>query len=79
MRDLVDQGYLAPLVSKAAVTRLDVAGVGTRGGEFIQSQLQAAVDKDPITRRMDVHMPPILARRRIAGYSESLGKIAEER
>ena len=29
------QGYLCPLVSKAAETELDVAGVGTRGGEFI--------------------------------------------
>ena len=49
VRELIDQGYLCPLVSKAATTRLDVTGVGSRGGEFIPSQLQAAVDKDDIT------------------------------
>ncbi|MBI4968206.1 MAG: DEAD/DEAH box helicase [Rhodospirillales bacterium] len=49
VRELIDQGYLCPLVSKAAATRLDVTGVGSRGGEFIPSQLQAAVDRDDIT------------------------------
>jgi DNA repair protein RadD len=50
VRDLIDKGYLAPLVSKRPTTRLDVTGVGTRGGEYIASELQAAVDKDSITR-----------------------------
>ncbi len=50
VRDLIDAGFLCPLISKAATTRLDVAGVGSRGGEFIPSQLQAAVDKEAITR-----------------------------
>ena len=50
VRDLVDQGFLAPLVSKRTDTQLDVSGVGTRGGEFIPGQLEAAVDKDPVTR-----------------------------
>jgi len=49
VRQLIDDGYLAPLVSKAAKTRLDVTGVGSRGGEFIASQLQAAVDVPDIT------------------------------
>jgi DNA repair protein RadD len=50
IRDLIDQGYLCPLVSKATNVELDVAGVGSRGGEFIAGELQAAVDRDPITR-----------------------------
>ena len=50
VRDLIDAGFLCPLVSKSAATKLDVTGVGSRGGEFIPSQLQAAVDKDSITR-----------------------------
>ncbi len=50
VRDLVDQGYLSPLISKQTDTQLDVEGVGTRGGEFIASQLEAAVDLEPITR-----------------------------
>ncbi len=49
VRDLIDQGYLAPLVSKQTKTRLRVDGVGTRGGEFIASELQAAVDQAAIT------------------------------
>ena len=50
VRDLIDQRYLAPLVSKQTSTQLDVAGVGTRSGEFIAGQLEAAVDQDPITQ-----------------------------
>jgi DNA repair protein RadD len=50
VRELIDQGYLAPLISKQTSTQLDVSGVGTRGGEFIAGQLEAAVDQDPITR-----------------------------
>lgn len=50
VRELIDQGYLSPLISKSSATQLDVKGVGTRGGEFIQSQLQAAVDRDDVTR-----------------------------
>jgi DNA repair protein RadD len=50
VRELIDQGYLAPLISKQTSTQLDVSGVGTRGGEFIAGQLEAAVDHDPITQ-----------------------------
>jgi DNA repair protein RadD len=50
VRELIDEGYLAPLTSKQTSTHLDVSGVGTRGGEFIAGQLEAAVDQDPITR-----------------------------
>lgn len=48
--DLIDQGYLSPLVSKATATALDVTGVGKRGGDFIPGQLETAVNKDWITR-----------------------------
>lgn len=50
IRDLIDHGYLCPLVSKMTNLKLDVGGVGSRGGEFIPGQLQAAVDRDSITR-----------------------------
>ncbi len=49
MLDMVEQGYLCPVVPKHTATQLDVAGVGTRGGEFIAGQLEAAVDQDHIT------------------------------
>jgi DNA repair protein RadD len=50
VRELIDAGYLSPLVSKQPATRLDVSKVGTRGGDFIQRDLAAAVDKEAITR-----------------------------
>ena len=50
VRELIDEGYLAPLISKPTSTQLDVSGVGTRGGEFVAGQLEAAVDQDPITQ-----------------------------
>lgn len=43
-------GFLSPLQSKATATALDVSGVAKRGGEFIAGALEAAVDKDWITR-----------------------------
>ncbi len=50
VRDLIDAGYLSPLVSKHPNTRLDVSKVGTRAGDFIQRDLAAAVDQEAITR-----------------------------
>ena len=44
IEELVFRGYLAPLRSKTTETKLDLAGVHKRGGEFIESELQAAVD-----------------------------------
>lgn len=48
--DLIEQGYLSPLISKATATQLDVSQVQKRGGEFIPGQLEVAVDKDWITK-----------------------------
>ena len=48
--DMIQQGYLSPVVPKQTDTQLDVAGVGSRGGEFIAKDLEAAVDRDEVTR-----------------------------
>lgn len=48
VKRLIDEGYLAPLITKQTDTRLDTSGVHMRGGEFINSELQAAVDKDDV-------------------------------
>ena len=50
VRDLIDEGYLSPLVSKQPATRLDVSKVGTRAGDFIARDLAAAVDQEATTR-----------------------------
>lgn len=47
----IKQGYLAPLVPKRTKFEYDVDGVGTSGGEFIQKELQRAVDRDSLTER----------------------------
>ncbi|WP_135468393.1 DEAD/DEAH box helicase [Crenalkalicoccus roseus] len=48
--DMIQQGYLCPVVPKQTTTQLDVGGVGTRGSEFIAKDLEAAVDRDEVTR-----------------------------
>jgi DNA repair protein RadD len=46
---LIHEGYLVTLVPKRTTTMLDVDGVHMRGGEFIASELQGAVDKRHVT------------------------------
>lgn len=46
IEELVFKGHLSPLRSKLTKARLDTSGVHKRGGEFIESELQAAVDTD---------------------------------
>jgi DNA repair protein RadD len=43
--DLIRDGYLCPLVAKRGATEADLSGVHVRGGEFVASELQAAMDK----------------------------------
>jgi DNA repair protein RadD len=50
IRTAIDDGYLTPLVGKETATRLDTRGVGRRGGDWVPSQLQAAVDKSDLNR-----------------------------
>jgi DNA repair protein RadD len=48
IEELVYKGFLAPLRSKLTKTRLDTSGVHKRGGEFIERELQRAVDRDDV-------------------------------
>lgn len=48
---LVENKYLSRLVTKRTDFTMDVSGVGTHGDEYIPKELQAAVDKEDITRR----------------------------
>ena len=45
---LIDEGYLSPLRCKQTDLTMDVSKVQKRGGEFIASMLEAAVDKEEI-------------------------------
>lgn len=46
----IDDGYLAPLSSKPTATTFDMTGVHRLGGDYKQSEMQAAVDKAEITK-----------------------------
>lgn len=46
---LLEQGYLAPLVSKQGSMQIDTSNVHKRGGEFIASELAQAADVDELT------------------------------
>ena len=48
--DAIAEGYLAPLSSKPTSTTFDMSGVHRLGGDYKQSEMQAAVDKEEITR-----------------------------
>ena len=46
---LIAEGYLAPLIPKRTHTALDTSDVSVSNGEFVQSSLQKAVDKEAVT------------------------------
>ena len=46
IEELIFKGFLCNLRSKLTTTKLEVDGVKKRGGEYIESELQAAVDTD---------------------------------
>lgn len=54
--DLIAQGYLSPLMSKATMLTLDVTGVAKRGGDYVAGALEAAVDQEAITREAVAEM-----------------------
>lgn len=52
LRDLLDQGYLAPLVIAPPKTQITGEGVGTSNGDYIVSQLAQRLDNPEITQRI---------------------------
>jgi DNA repair protein RadD len=48
--DLIERGYLSPLVTPTMSTRINLEGVKVRGNEYAASDLQGAADKEHITR-----------------------------
>jgi DNA repair protein RadD len=52
--DLIHDGYLAPPISRRQKAQIDTTGVGTRGGDFIASQLEsAALDPEVVAAIAD--------------------------
>ena len=52
IEELIFKGYLATLRSKVTKARLDTSGVHKRGGEYIEAELQAAVDTEENNQRV---------------------------
>lgn len=50
MQYLIDEGFLCPPVTPTVRTKMSTAGVGMRGGDYIESQLETAINHDPLTR-----------------------------
>ena len=46
IEELIHKGYLSPLKSKVTKEKLSTEGIKKRGGEFIESEMQAAFDTD---------------------------------
>jgi DNA repair protein RadD len=46
---LIDDGYLVPLVPKPTKVEFDTQGLHTRGGDFIEKEMQERFDKEEIT------------------------------
>ncbi|MBP0440666.1 DEAD/DEAH box helicase [Tianweitania sediminis] len=62
--DLIEQGYLSPLISKASLARMDLAGIGTRAGEFIPAQVERAAMEGDLVHRAVAEMADLANDRR---------------
>ncbi|MCC7408100.1 MAG: DEAD/DEAH box helicase family protein [Phycisphaeraceae bacterium] len=50
VRELIVQGYLCPLKTKAGSRKADFQGLHLRGGEFIAGEVEALMDDDALVR-----------------------------
>ena len=50
VRELMAQGYLCPLKTKAGRRKADTTGLHLRGGEFIAGEIESLMDDDELVR-----------------------------
>jgi DNA repair protein RadD len=50
VRELIVQGYLCPLVTKAGKARADVSSLHVRGGEYVAGEVEDLMDQDALVR-----------------------------
>ena len=48
LKEMIQQGFLAPLISRAGCAEADLDKLHVRGGEFINSEIAEAMDKEDI-------------------------------
>lgn len=64
IEELIAKAYLAPLRSKRTQAHLDVSGVHKRGGEFIESELQKAVNTKDQNERVVLEVMSLASNRK---------------
>ncbi len=50
VRELIVQGYLCPLKTKAGRRKVDTSALHVRGGEFVAGEVEALMDEDSLVR-----------------------------
>ncbi len=50
VRELIRDGYLCPLISKAGKTKADMTTLHVRGGEFMADEVESLMDQDALVR-----------------------------
>ena len=50
VRELIRDGYLCPLVTKAGKSKVDTSGLHVRGGEFVGDEVETLMDQDSLVR-----------------------------
>ena len=50
VRELIRDGYLCPLISKAGKTKADMTALHVRGGEFVADEVESLMDQDALVR-----------------------------
>lgn len=48
VKELIRDGFLCPLVSKAGIVEADTSGLHVRGGEFVASEIEDVMDHDAL-------------------------------
>jgi DNA repair protein RadD len=80
--DLIAQGYLCPLVSKAAKNEGDFTAVHTRLGEFVAAEVESIVAADPVVdAACNELMNETSSRRSVLVFAQSVahgGKVTEK-
>lgn len=64
MRELLDDGYLAPLVTAATSMRIETDDVRTSGGDYVINALAAATDKAELVRAACAELVTLAAERK---------------
>lgn len=64
LKEMIQQGYLSPLISRAGKVQAELNDLHVRGGEFINSEIIEVMDKDEITNAACAEIVSLTAERK---------------